>query len=150
MKTRFVTDINKIKYEVNMEVARMAFNGELDEHREEIAYNIIREIRRSTAAVFIRSGRSSVRESAWQKAIRRCREAILKTLFRYFRPPAKAVRSTGSVLRTTVRCVWLKNVCPPAISERSPLKAAGPTSTRKNVRSAESVWKPVRTMPLPI
>ena len=41
MKTRFVTDINKIKYEVNMEVARMAFNGELDEHREEIAYNII-------------------------------------------------------------------------------------------------------------
>ena len=41
MKKNFVTDINKIKFEVYTEVARMAFAGELDAHKDEIPYNII-------------------------------------------------------------------------------------------------------------
>ncbi len=150
MKTRFVTDINKIKYEVNMEVARMAFNGELDEHREEIAYNIIpgntpqyrccvykeREIIRQR--VRLAEGHTPLPGGN------------IKNIVQVLPAACEGCPINRFVLRTTVRCVWLKNVCPPAISERSPLKAAGPTSTRKNVRSAESVWKPVRTMPLPI
>ncbi len=41
MKRQFVTDINKIKYEVCVEVAKLAFAGELDAKRDEIPYTII-------------------------------------------------------------------------------------------------------------
>lgn len=41
MKTTFITDINKIKFEVNTEVARLAFAGELDEKANEIPYKLI-------------------------------------------------------------------------------------------------------------
>lgn len=41
MKREFMTDINKIKFEVYREVARMAFDGKLKECAEEIPYNII-------------------------------------------------------------------------------------------------------------
>lgn len=36
-----MTDINKIKFEVYREVARMAFAGKLKECADEIPYNII-------------------------------------------------------------------------------------------------------------
>ena len=45
MKTTFITDINKIKFEVNTEVARMAFAGELDEKANEIPYKRITDDR---------------------------------------------------------------------------------------------------------
>lgn len=41
MKRSFVTDINKIRYEVNVEVAKAAFANQLDEKRDEIPYTII-------------------------------------------------------------------------------------------------------------
>lgn len=41
MKREFMTDINKIKFEVYREVARMAFDGKLKECADEIPYNII-------------------------------------------------------------------------------------------------------------
>ena len=41
MKRSFVTDINKIRYEVNVEVAKAAFANQLDEKRDEIPYAII-------------------------------------------------------------------------------------------------------------
>lgn len=41
MKRQFVTDINKIKYEVCVEVAKLAYAGELETKREEIPYTII-------------------------------------------------------------------------------------------------------------
>ena len=41
MKRKFVTDINKIKYEVCVEVAKAAFEGNLEQKREEIPYTII-------------------------------------------------------------------------------------------------------------
>lgn len=41
MKRSFVTDINKIRYEVNVEVAKAAFANQLDEKRDEIPYEII-------------------------------------------------------------------------------------------------------------
>jgi ferredoxin hydrogenase large subunit len=41
MKRNFVTDINKIKYEVNTEVARLAYEGKLEEKANEIPYKII-------------------------------------------------------------------------------------------------------------
>lgn len=41
MKRQFGTDINKLKYEVCVEVARLAFAGELEEKRDEIPYTII-------------------------------------------------------------------------------------------------------------
>lgn len=34
MKRSFVTDINKIRYEVNVEVAKAAFANQLDEKRD--------------------------------------------------------------------------------------------------------------------
>ena len=45
MKTTFITDINKIKFEVNTEVARLAFAGELDEKANEIPYKLIPGLR---------------------------------------------------------------------------------------------------------
>ena len=41
MKRSFVTDINKIRYGVNVEVAKAAFANQLDEKRDEIPYAII-------------------------------------------------------------------------------------------------------------
>ncbi len=41
MKRQFVTDINMIKYEVCVEVAKLAFAGELESRRDEIPYTII-------------------------------------------------------------------------------------------------------------
>ncbi len=41
MKRQFVTDINMIKYEVCVEVAKLAFAGELEARRDEIPYTII-------------------------------------------------------------------------------------------------------------
>ena len=41
MKRQFVTDINMIKYEVCVEVAKQAFAGELETRRDEIPYTII-------------------------------------------------------------------------------------------------------------
>lgn len=41
MKRSFGTDINKIRYEVNVEVARAAFANQLKEKRDEIPYTII-------------------------------------------------------------------------------------------------------------
>lgn len=41
MKRTFGTDINKIKYEVCVEVAKAAFEGKLEEKREEIPYTLI-------------------------------------------------------------------------------------------------------------
>ncbi len=41
MKRNFVTDINKIKYEVNTEVARLSFEGLLEEKQNEIPFKII-------------------------------------------------------------------------------------------------------------
>lgn len=41
MKRSFGTDINKIRYEVNVEVARAAFANQLEEKRDEIPYTII-------------------------------------------------------------------------------------------------------------
>ena len=41
MKRQFVTDINMIKYEVCVEVAKLAFAGELESRRDEIPYAII-------------------------------------------------------------------------------------------------------------
>ena len=41
MKRQFGTDINMIKYEVCVEVAKLAFAGELETRRDEIPYTII-------------------------------------------------------------------------------------------------------------
>ena len=41
MKRTFGTDINKIKYEVLVEVAKASFEDQLNEKREEIPYTII-------------------------------------------------------------------------------------------------------------
>lgn len=41
MKRQFVTDINKIKYEVCVEVAKLAYAGTLEEKKHEIPYTII-------------------------------------------------------------------------------------------------------------
>ena len=63
MKTTFITDINKIKFEVNTEVARLAFAGELDEKANEIPYK--RDVHRTTDAAFIENVRSSVNVYSW-------------------------------------------------------------------------------------
>ena len=41
MEREFLTDITKIKFQVNVEVAKQAFNGTLDECREDIPYALI-------------------------------------------------------------------------------------------------------------
>ena len=62
MKRQFGTDINKLKYEVCVEVARLAFAGELEEKRDEIPYTIIPGSTPVTVAVFTVNGKLSVRE----------------------------------------------------------------------------------------
>ena len=41
MKNEFMTDINRIKFEVYREVARLAFDGKLKEKADEIPYTVI-------------------------------------------------------------------------------------------------------------
>ena len=41
MKKEFMTDINKIKFEVYREVARLAFDGQLKDRADEIPYTVI-------------------------------------------------------------------------------------------------------------
>lgn len=94
MKREFMTDINKIKFEVYREVARMAFDGKLKECADEIPYNIIPG--NTPHYRCIKRGKLSVREYGWLKDIRRCRAAILKILSRYFRQLVRAVQSTVS------------------------------------------------------
>ena len=66
MKTTFITDINKIKFEVNTEVARLAFAGELDEKANEIPYKLIRDVHRTTDAAVTENVRSSVNVYSWR------------------------------------------------------------------------------------
>lgn len=68
MKRSFVTDINKIRYEVNVEVAKAAFANQLDEKETKSLTQLFREIHLPTAAVFIVRGRLSVRECVLQRA----------------------------------------------------------------------------------
>ena len=90
MKREFMTDINKIKFEVYREVARMAFDGKLKECADEIPYNII-----PGNTPHYRCCVYKEREIIRQR-VRRCRAVILKILSRYFRRPVRAARSTGS------------------------------------------------------
>ena len=61
-------NVIKIKHDVLYEVAKLAFAGELDEKRDNIAMSLIRH--RSFAAVFIKKERLSDRESVWRRAKR--------------------------------------------------------------------------------
>ena len=54
----------KIKHEVLYEVAKLAWAGELEAKRDNIAVELIP----GPQAKFIRKGRSSVRECVWQRA----------------------------------------------------------------------------------
>ena len=59
--------ILNIKHEVLTEVAKLAFAGELEEKKENIPFEMIRALKRVSAAVFIKSVKSSDRESDWRK-----------------------------------------------------------------------------------
>lgn len=72
--------ILRIKHDVLYEVAKLAWNGELDEeHKAQVPYTIIPDRRHSSAAVFIKSARSSVSVSAWQRASARPAAKIPET-----------------------------------------------------------------------
>ncbi len=60
--------ILRIKHDVLYEVAKLAWNGELDENTGSGSYTIIPGRRHSSAAAFIKSARLSVSVSAWQRA----------------------------------------------------------------------------------
>ena len=63
----------KIKHDVLYEVAKLAFAGELEEKRDNIAMELIPGPTPSSAAVFTRSGRLSARGCAWRRARRPAR-----------------------------------------------------------------------------
>lgn len=63
-------NVIKIKHDVLYEVAKLAFAGELDEKRDNIAMSLIQVRHRSFAAVFIKKERLSDRESVWRRAKR--------------------------------------------------------------------------------
>lgn len=82
MKTTFITDINKIKFEVNTEVARLAFAGELDEKANEIPYKLIPDVHRTTVLRFTENVRSSVNVYSWLWDVQPCPARRTRTLCR--------------------------------------------------------------------
>ena len=70
-----------IKHKVLNEVARLAFEGKLDEERDHIAAKLIPDRSRSSAAVSTKNGRSSVREFVWQRE-RHLEQRMTEILFR--------------------------------------------------------------------
>ena len=91
-------NVIKIKHAVLEEVARLAFAGELEERKDEIAFKLIPGptpqfrccIYKST-----KSGRSSGSVSAWQKAKHR-EQRTTATLSRSSVRPARTVRSPAT------------------------------------------------------
>ena len=85
--------ILRIKHDVLYEVAKLAWNGELDEeHKDQVPYTIIPG-RHSSAAAFIKSARLSVSVSAWQRANARPAAKIPETWSRSLGQPVRSVRS---------------------------------------------------------
>ena len=64
-------NVIRIKHDVLYEVAKLAFAGELEEKRDNIAMSLIRARHRSFAVVFIKRERLSDRECVLPKARRR-------------------------------------------------------------------------------
>ena len=146
MKTTFITDINKIKFEVNTEVARLAFAGELDEKANEIPYKLIpgrtphyrccvyreREIIRER--VQLAMGRSAMSGQKNKNIVQVIEAACEGCPINRF-----------NVTNNCQMCMVLAHV----ILAPSSLKAAMPSLTIRNVKSAVSVQRLVLTMPLP-
>ena len=86
--------ILRIKHDVLYEVAKLAWNGELDEeHRIRFRTPSSRDRRHSSAAAFIKSARLSVSVSAWQRANARPAAKIPETWSRSLGQPVRSVRS---------------------------------------------------------
>ena len=149
MKTTFITDINKIKFEVNTEVARLAFAGELDEKANEIPYKLIpgrtphyrccvyreREIIRER--VQLAMGRSAM-SGQKNKNIVQVIEAACEGC------PINRFNVTNNCqMCMAKKCLGACNF------GASSLKAAMPSLTIRNVKSVVSVQRHVLTMPLP-
>lgn len=149
MKTTFITDINKIKFEVNTEVARLAFAGELDEKANEIPYKLIpgrtphyrccvyreREIIRER--VQLAMGRSAM---SGQKN---------KNIVQVIEAACEGCPINRFNVTNNCQMCMAKNVLAHVILAPSSLKAAMPSLTIRNVKSAVSVQRLVLTMPLP-
>ena len=86
----------KIKYNVLRTVSRLAFEGRLEEERDNIPFKLIPVQRHSSAAVYTRRERLSARESVWQKVNVRL-TAIQTTSYRLSMQP---VRSADCVLHS--------------------------------------------------
>ena len=93
MKRTFGTDINKIRYQVYVEVAKQLL--QISWRKKETKFHIqsFRDGHRPIAAVFTVKEKLSARESVLRKAMLQKRAQRIKISFRYFRRLAKAVRS---------------------------------------------------------
>ena len=138
--------ILRIKHEILYEVAKLAWNDQLETiFRTKSA--LVR--RHSTAAVYTRRERLSARESVWQKVNVRL-TAIQTTSYRLSMQPVRSARLRPTQSPITAVNVWVKPARTPVRLERSAWEIPRRTSTRINAASAESVPRHAHTMRLPI
>ena len=86
----------KIKYNVLRTVSRLAFEGRLEEERDDIPFKLIPGPKAQSVAAYIRRERSSVRESvSWRENVRVTNRATIS--FRSSLLHVRSVRSQDSL-----------------------------------------------------
>ena len=141
--------ILRIKHEILYEVAKLAWNDQLEDGRDDIPYKISPGPQAQYAAVYTRRERLSARESVWQKVNVRL-TAIQTTSYRLSMQPVRSARLRPTQSPITAVNVWVKPARTPVRLERSAWEIPRRTSTRINAASAESVPRHAHTMRLPI
>ena len=141
--------ILRLKHDVLYEVAKAAWEGKLEEKRDEIPYDMIPGPQAATAAVFTRSVRSSSRESVWQKASA-LQEETVPMWFRSLTQPARSVPLRPILSQITAASVWERPARIPVILEPSPWVTTMPILIQISARSAASAHRPVLIMRSPI
>ena len=126
----------KVKHEVLYEVAKLAYEGRLDDERDNLPYKMV-----PGPQPFFRC------------CIYREREVIRQRI-RLAEGKAPGTEDDGNVVQiinsACEGCPWEERASRRAVSVPSAWDVTSPTSTHQSVRSVDSVPKHVRTMPLQI
>ena len=136
--------ILRIKHEILYEVAKLAWNDQLEDGRDDIPYKISPGPQAQYRCCVYKA-----RESVWQKVNVRL-TAIQTTSYRLSMQPVRSARLRPTQSPITAVNVWVKPARTPVRLERSAWEIPRRTSTQINAASAESVPRHAHTMRLPI
>ena len=141
--------ILRIKHEILYEVAKLAWNDQLEDGRDDIPYKISPIRRHSTAAVYTRREivRQRIRLAEGKCPSDRNTNNVVQVINAACE---ECPIASYTVAPITAVNVWVKPARTPVRLERSAWEIPRRTSTRINAASAESVPRHAHTMRLPI